>query len=226
MTARVRASIHILLVAALVVVADLALVPIFQVSGYLPSQAPTIVVLAWDFGVVLAAGLAGLFLAPRVGSPVWWRPGDGSPASRRATLITVLLSLLVVAYNTLSVVIYAVIYPDQMAAGAPWIIALTPGRAIALAFRAALNEETVFRLFLFPLVGRGVGHFLRSQRASLIIGALVSALAFGLIHPGFWSAFLIGLAFVYIYHQRGLLPAMVVHFFTDAIPYTLVSLMA
>jgi hypothetical protein len=224
MSARFRASIPILPVAALVVVADLALVPIFQVSGYLPSQAPTIAVLAWDFGIVLGAGLAGLFLAPRVGSPIWWRARDGSRASRRTTMITVLLGVFVVAYNTLSVVIYAVIYADQMTAGAPWITALTPGRAIALALRAALNEEIVFRLFLFPLVAWGVGYFLRCRRASLLIGASVSALAFGLIHPGFWSAFLIGLALVYIYHQRGLLPAMVVHFFTDAIPYTLVSM--
>ncbi len=66
---------------------------------------------------------------------------------------------------------------------------------------------------------------MRSQRAPLVVGALTSALVLGLIHPSFWSVFMIGLALTYIYYQRGLLPAMIVHFFTDAIPYTLVSLL-
>lgn len=96
---------------------------------------------------------------------------------------------------------------------------------MALAFRAAQNEEVIFRFFLFPLVAWGVRHFVRSRRVSLVTGAMASSLFFGLIHPGFFPAFLMGLALVYIYHQRGLLPAMVVHFFTDAIPYVLVSLL-
>jgi hypothetical protein len=48
---------------------------------------------------------------------------------------------------------------------------------------------------------------------------------FGVTHPGFLSAFFIGLPLVYVYHPRGLLPAMVVHSFTDAIPYVLAPMM-
>ena len=225
MNARVRAAIAISVVAALVVTCDVVLMPILQVAKYVPSKAPTVAVLVWDFGTVLVAGLAGLFLAPRVGSPIWWRQGDSSRTSRRATLFPVVLGLAVVAYNSLSVVGYTLSHPDQMAALAPWTIALTPGEAIALALRAALNEEIIFRLFLFPLVAWIAGHLVRSKRIALLIGALASGFAFGLIHPGFWSAFMIGLALVSIYHQRGLLPAMIVHLFTDAIPYTLVSVL-
>ena len=225
MNARVRAAIAISVVAALVLTCDVVLMPILQVAKYVPSKAPTVAVLVWDFGTVLVAGLAGLFLAPRVGSPIWWRQGDSSRTSRRATLFPVVLGLAVVAYNSLSVVGYTLSHPDQMAALAPWTIALTPGEAIALALRAALNEEIIFRLFLFPLVAWIAGHLVRSKRIALLIGALASGFAFGLIHPGFWSAFMIGLALVSIYHQRGLLPAMIVHLFTDAIPYTLVSVL-
>lgn len=223
--ARVRAAVPIILVAALVVACDVVLMPILQVAGYVRSGWPTTGVLVWDFGTVSVAGLAGLFLAPRVGCPVWWRQGDRSPVSQRATLITIVLSLFVVVYNIVTVVGYAVAYPERRTALAPWSTTLTPGRAIALSFRAALNEETLFRLFLFPLVAWIAGRLVRSKRIALVVGALTSALILGLIHPGFWSAFMIGLALVYIYHQRGLLPAMIVHFFTDAIPYTLVSLL-
>ena len=103
--------------------------------------------------------------------------------------------------------------------------ALTPQIAVVGSFRAPLYEETLWRFFLFPLVAWGVGHFLRYRRASLVTGALVPTLFFGLTHEGLQAAFLIGLALVYVYHQRGPLPAMIVHFFTDAIPYVLVSLL-
>lgn len=225
MNARVRGPIAISVVAALVVTCDVVLMPILQVAKYVPSKAPTVAVLVWDFGTVLVAGLAGLFLAPRVGSPIWWRQGDSSRTSRRAILLPVVLGLVVVAYNSLSVVGYTLAHHDQMAALAPWSTALTPGSAIVLAFRAALNEEIVFRLFLPAVVAWIAGRLVHSQRTALIIGALASAFAFGLIHPGFFAAFLMGLAFVYIYYQLGLLPAMIVHFSADAIPYTLVSLM-
>ncbi|MBU7009856.1 MAG: CPBP family intramembrane metalloprotease [Theionarchaea archaeon] len=84
-----------------------------------------------------------------------------------------------------------------------------------------------FRLFLFPVIAWAVAYFLHSQDASLITGALVSSFFFGLIHPGFGfiTVFLIGLALVYIYYHRGLLPAMIAHSFTDAIPFTLFILL-
>jgi len=206
------------LVAAAVVAADVAVMPILRQSLYRRASATTI--FAFDFGSVLLTGLASLFFAPRVGSPCWWRPGNSSPASRKVTFIAVLLGLAVVVSNTLIFVASR----NQVAQLAPWLTALTRKTAIALAFRAALTENIVFRLFLFPLAAWVAAHFIRSRHTSLIVGALASALMFSLIHPGVVVAFLAGLALNYIYYQRGLLAAMTVQFFGDAIPFVLLSI--
>jgi hypothetical protein len=106
------------------------------------------------------------------------------------------------------------------------LTALSPEIAIVGWFCAVWCEETLWRFFLFLVVAWAFTHLLRSHRASLVIGPVVPTFFLRLIHPGFWSEFLIGLALVYIYYHGGLLPAMIVHFFTDAIPFTLVSLLA
>lgn len=221
MNAKVRDPISIFLVAALVVAMDAVVMPILRQSGRFFPQLSTMVVFVIDFSLVLLTGLAGLFFASRVGSPCWWRQGNGSLASRRMNHITVLLGLTVVVGNTL----VNLAYHNQAAQLAPWLALLTPERAIALAFRAALNEEIFFRLFLFSLMAWVIGYFIRSQQASFVTGALASTIMYGLIHPGFVMAFLVGLALVYIYHQRGLLLAMTVHFFADVIPLALLSMM-
>jgi len=218
MSVKVRNPISILMVAAMVVAADVAVMPILRQSLYRRASPTTI--FAFDFSSVLLTGLAGLFFAPRVGSPCWWRPGDNSPASWKVTFIAALLGLAVVVSNTLIFVANR----NQVAQQAPWLTSLTRETASALALRATLTENIVFRLFLFPLAAWVVGQFIRSQRTSLIVGALGSALMFGFIHPGFVVAFLAGLALNYIYYQRGLLPAMMVQFFGDAIPFVLLSI--
>lgn len=219
MNISIRNPISILVVASVVVAADVVVMPILHQSLYRQAAAKTI--LALDFSSVLLTGLAGLFFAARVDSPYWWRPGNSSPASRKVTFITVLLGSAVVVSNTLIFVTSR----NQVAQLAPWLIALTRETAIALAFRAALTENIVFRLFLFPLAAWVAGHFIRSRRISLVVGALVSALMFSLIHPGFLVAFLAGLALTFIYYHRGLLSAMTVQFFADAIPFVLLSLL-
>ncbi len=217
MSFRVRNPIAILMVAAMAVATDVAVMPILRHSLYHRASATTI--FAFDFSSVLLTGLAGLFFAPRAGSPCWWHPGNSSPASRRVTFIAVLLGLAVVVSNTLIFVASR----NQVTQQAPWLTALTRKTAIALAFRAALTENIVFRFFLFPLAAWVAAHFIHPRRTALIVGALVSALMFSLIHPGFIVAFLAGLALNYIYYQRGLLPAMVAQFFGDAIPLVLLS---
>ena len=217
MNVKVRGSIFILVVAALVVAMDAAAMPILS-SFY---HQPSVTMFLYDFSVVLLAGLAGLFFAPRVGYPYWWRRVNSSPTSRRAAHITVLLGFSLVMGNTLM----NLAYRDQAVQLAPWLALLTPEMALAISLRAALNEEIVFRLFLFPSIAWAVMHLVHSQQASLIIGALASTFVYGLIHPGFVMAFLVGLALIYIYHQHGLLPAMTAHFFADAISLVLISLM-
>jgi membrane protease YdiL (CAAX protease family) len=133
----------------------------------------------------------------------------------------VLLSLSVVVSNTL--INFA--YRNQDEQSASWLTSLTPETAIALSFRAALSEEIIFRFFLFPLATWLSKHFIKSHQASLVVGAMASTLAFGFIHgAGFAVALLTGLVLIYIYHQRGLLLAMIVHFFADMVPFVLLSM--
>ncbi len=214
---RIRDVASIFAVSALVVVTDLALLPIFNI--YNQSFTATLV---YDFSMVFLTGLAGLLLAPRVNCPVWLRKSDASSSSGREISVPVLLGLSLVAGNTL----VQLVSINQAVELAPWLSLLTPQTAIALSLRAALNEETIFRLFLFPLVAWMLARLKRSPRTSLIVGALASAVAFGLIHPpsGFLLSFIAGIIFIYIYHKRGLLPAMTAHFFADAIPLVLTSM--
>lgn len=219
-------KVHLLLsffvVAVLVAAIDVMLMSIL-VRFYL--QASISLVLAYDFSVTLMAGWAGVFLARRVGSPLWLRSRNNSSVLRHKIYSIMLLGLLVIVCNTILNVVYYVSYHDQAMQAAPWLASLTPEIAIALSLRAALNEQVVFRLFFFPVILLIIRYLVHSQKASLVIAGLTSAFLVGLIHPGFVQAFLIGLALVYIYYQRGLLPAIVVHFFADAAPLVLISLM-
>lgn len=201
---------------ALILAADIAAMPLLQ-----PILGPLTPLFVNDVLLYLAAGVVGLYCASRLGSPHWWRPGTDSDSQAQQTLLTLLLGVAVVAANTF----ITVVYRDQAVQAAPWITLLTPRTALALSFRAALTEEIFFRLFLFPLIAVILLYFLHSKEISLIIGAFVSSLVFGLLHlpSGFFLAFFVGLALVYIYYQRGLVPAMVVHFFADAIPFVILS---
>lgn len=192
----VRLLLSFFAVVVLVVAVDAMLMPIL-VRFYL--QAGIALVLIYDFSVTLMAGWAGVFLARRVGSPLWWRSNNNSPVLRQKTYIIVLLSLLVVICNTVLNLVYYMAHRDQASQVSPWLILLTPEIALALSRARA--------------------------QASLVIAGLASAMLVGLIHPGFVQAFLIGLALVYIYYKRGLLPAMIIHFLADAIPLVLISSM-
>jgi hypothetical protein len=218
----VRSLLSFFAVAVLVVAVDAMLMPILT-RFYL--QDSIAIVLIYDFSVTLMAGCAGVFLTRRAGLPLWWRASNDSPVLRQKTYIIVLLSLFVVICNAVLNLVYYVAYPDQALQVSPWLVSLTSETALALSLRAALNEEVFFRLFLFPLILLVMRYCTHSQKASLVIAGLASATLVGLIHPGFVQAFLIGLALIYIYYQRGLLPAIVVHFFADAVPLVLISLM-
>ena len=209
--------LSIFVAAALVVAADVVLAPILLEFYF---QTSVTILFVYDFSVVLFAGLGGMFVASRVGCPFWWRPSNSASVSRRATYITVFLALVIVAGNTLMNLVYA----HESAQLAPWLDLLTPETAAAISLRAALNEEIVFRFFLFPSLALVIRYLVHSQRASLVISALISAILVGITHAGFVLAFLLAFPLVYIYYRRGLLPAIAVHFFADAIPFLLISM--
>lgn len=216
---QIRLFFPIIIISVLVVAMDAVIMPILM--EYYGHKTLTMV-LVLDFSVVFLAGLASLFFTHRVSYPLWYCSSNGASEPIRKTYIPVLLGLSITAANTL----INLVYLDQTKQTAPWITLLTPKMAIAVSIRAALNEETVFRLFLFPLVTWIFLHLKRSKKMSLVAGALSSSIAFGFVHgSGFILAFLVGLAFVYVYLQRGLLPAMIMHFLADAIPFLLISMM-
>jgi len=220
MEIKFRDLILILFVAALVVLMDVVTMPILV--GYY-HQVSTIVFFD-DFVVVFLAGLAGILFAPRVSCPLWLRRSTNSSKLGRAAYSSPILGFSVVVINTVVNLVYFTGCRSYVLQVSPWLAFLTPEIALAISFRAALNEEVLFRLFLFPLVAWMVGRLVHSQELPLVTGALTSSIVCGLIHPGFSMAFLVGLALVYVYYRSGLISAMTVHFFADAIPFAAISM--
>jgi hypothetical protein len=219
MKIRFRDWISIIFGATLVVVMDVAVMPILV--GYYHQVSA--IVFFNDFAVVLLAGLAGILIASHVGSPLWWRHSINSSKLGRATHITAVLGFSIVIINTVVNIVYFSGNRNNALQVSPWLALLTPETALAVSFRGALNEEVLFRLFLFPLIARVLRRFVHSQQLSLVTGAFASSIVVGFIHPGFVMTFLVGLALVYVYYRSGLLSAMTVHFFADAIPFVAIS---
>jgi membrane protease YdiL (CAAX protease family) len=169
---------------------------------------------------VLPVGLLGLYFASRMGLPWWWR-SDESSNRWQVSYIVISLGVLLVTTNT----ILNLSSPDKVALN-PLFSSITLKRAIGLSLHAGLVEETLFRLFLFSFVAWVIDRIFHSRKPALFIGAVVSTFIFALFHTtsAHAVAFVLGFAIVYIYYKNGLLPAMVAHFFADAVPFALLSL--
>jgi membrane protease YdiL (CAAX protease family) len=92
----------------------------------------------------------------------------------------------------------------------PWLAALM------LAFRAALTEEVVFRVFLLNWIANRTGN--------TILAVIVSSLVWGFGHAGYqiypmWfrgvEVSVIGLLLAWVYLRAGLVPVLVAHFLFD-----------
>lgn len=158
----------------------------------------------------------GLIIVERIALPGWWTKGR----SKQTNLVVVLLGATLVAGNT------ALHYYGRSEALrlAPWVGTLDFTQAFFLSLRAGITEETIFRLFLLSFTSWITLRISRNRRGAIGVGVLVSSLLFGLIHPTFLLPFLMGIAMAYIYLQAGLLPAMVVHFLGDFVPFSLWAL--
>ncbi len=195
----------IVCIAVTVGLIDIRVLPSLQAAGI----GSTAVV---DVVAALVPGILGLRFALDNGLPVWFRKWTELRRPHHFFL-TASLSLFIIL---LTAGLYLVSPLTQLPA---WAASLTPERAILLALRAALGEEVLFRFFLFGLVV-WMGRKIRAERGvSLIVAAVLSALAFTLIHSGFYIPFLEGLLLAVIYFESGLTPAMVVHFCADAIAF-------
>lgn len=92
----------------------------------------------------------------------------------------------------------------------PWLAALM------LAFRAALTEEVVFRVFLL--------NWITNRTGNMVIAVVVSSLVWGFGHAGYqiypmWfrgvEVSVIGLLLAWVYLRAGLVPVLVAHFLFD-----------
>lgn len=212
---KVRDIVIVTALALLVVVLD-----VVMISLYDQMVTALAVILGADFSMWLIFGVAGIYFASRVGFPFWWCPSTDSPRSQQTSFITVLFGVVVVVGDTL-LVFYRIIWSPTL----QWYASFTLGTAIAFSLKNALYSEILFRLFLFSLIV-WIGDRLSSRKYSLILGAVVSAFL-GSFQGLLFSApsFLIGLLLVYIYYQRGLLPAVLVRFLASAIPFIIIFTM-
>lgn len=212
---KMRDIVIVTAIALFVVALDVVMISLYD--QMLTSLA---VVLAGDFSMFLIFGVAGIYFASRIGFPLWWCPSTDSPRSQQTSLITVLFGVTVVVGGTL-LVFYRIIWSPTL----QWAASFTLGTATAFSLKNALYSEILFRLFLFSLVV-WIGDRLSSRKYSLALGAIASAFV-GSFQGILFSApsFLIGLLSVYIYYQRGLVPAVLVRFLAGAVPFIIIFTM-
>lgn len=167
------------------------------------------------FTIILTVGL-GFYLATKVNFPLWWKR-DCEKSLAKQLIILILLGLAVIIPNT---VIYY--FNQNTVAAIPWTNFTNLKEPILLAMRAGLQEEIIFRLFLFTLITYAATKIVHSTRKSIVIGIAISSLLFGMMH-GFYPnfAYISGGILAYIFYKNGLIPAMIIHFLADVIPWIL-----
>ncbi|HYE10189.1 MAG TPA: CPBP family intramembrane glutamic endopeptidase [Patescibacteria group bacterium] len=138
-------------------------------------------------------------------------------SSKTVSLILFLSVLLVIANETLWV-IYS--KTDVLPA---WVEGLDFSSAILISARAAIYEETFFRLFLMTIIIYFFKNII-SYKKSVLIGIVVSALIFSVsFHSGSMISFASGLLLGFVFINTGIIPAMLLHFIADAVPFITIA---
>lgn len=172
-----------------------------------------------DFIFVMFFGLPGIYLTEQAGTPFLSR-GKTDKSSLDSWVFIALLSFAIIILNTFA---WYVSY-RQAAGYLPWVRFLTPLNAVLLSAKAALSEEVIFRLFLFPLLIFVLKNFTNSIRIQVISSLIISAFIFSYsLHSGSPVSFVAGIIIGHIYYKKGLGAAMVVHFIADCIPFVMLS---
>ncbi|AKL95045.1 abortive infection protein [Clostridium aceticum] len=169
-----------------------------------------------DAVIIIITGFIGKYFISKVGFPLWWNR-DTSISLAKQLFVLIALGLLIIIPNTL------MYYLNQdLVATVPWIDFANFKEIVLVSLRAGLHEEILFRLFVFTTVTYLANKEIDSQKKSMILGMIISSLLFGLMHGGM-NIFVIayGVILAYVYYKNGLIPAIIIHFFADAIPWTL-----
>lgn len=170
-----------------------------------------------DVVVCLISGSLGIRLALVNGFPIWWRKG-AELRQPRLLFLTAGLGLFAILLNT------GVYLLSPLTQLPDWAVSLNPELAVLLASRAALEEELLYRFVLLGLIVWIARQIRAEHGVSLIVGAILSSMAFTLMHGTFYIPLLEGLILAVIYFEGGLLPAIFVHFWTDAVPFLILSI--
>lgn len=202
-------NLYLYIIVSMIVITDILLISFLREK--LNYEFPN--VLFNDVVTILIAGLLGKSFAFKNGFPLWWH------RNQRLSILFI-LGLAIILPNTL--VYY---YNENATAIAPWLNFSNFKEPILISLRAGLQEEVIYRLFIFSLIVSGVNKVVNSKRISLIIGIIVSAFIFGILHSGFYWAFISGLILAYICYSYGLFFAILIHFLADAVPFTLLYFM-
>jgi membrane protease YdiL (CAAX protease family) len=171
-----------------------------------------------DVLIIILTGYIGLRLVSKVNFPLWWRRYSRK-SNKKQVVILIFLGLAIIIPNTL---IYY--FSQNLITTIPWLSFSNLKEPILLALRAGIQEQIVYRLFIFTLATYLVNTIIDSKTKSVMIGIILSSIVFGLLH-GFYFAYLSGALLAYIFYKNGLIPAMIVHFLADAVPWTLMFIL-
>ncbi|SET61241.1 CAAX protease self-immunity [Natronincola peptidivorans] len=169
-----------------------------------------------DAVIIIIAGFIGKYLISKIGFPLWWNR-DASISLRRQLVTLITLGLAIIIPNTL------MYYLNQdLISTVPWLDFSNYKEVILLSLRAGLHEEILFRLFIFTIVTYLANIVIVSAKKSVIVGIIISSFLFGLMHGGINTfAIIYGAILAHVYYKNGLIPAIIIHFLADAIPWTL-----
>jgi hypothetical protein len=191
------------------------------ISPYIyPSRSPWLIA-GNDSLIMLLIGFLGVILIRYAKTPFLFYSDDDPKESKKNWLIILGLSVPLITLNT--VIWY--ISKEQNIQSIGWVKSLTPINSILISIRAGITEEVIFRFFLFSLFIFVFTRIFHSKIIIFLICSIISALAFAfLLHSGSIVSLVAGIILSYIYYKKGLLPAMIVHFLGDCIPFLMTSI--
>ncbi|MFA5815332.1 MAG: CPBP family glutamic-type intramembrane protease [Bacteroidales bacterium] len=184
-----------------------------------PGRLPWLIA-GFDSLIMLLIGFSGVILIRYTKTPFLFYNDDDPKESKKSWLLLLLLSMLLIALN-------AVIWYNskEQIQSIGWVKSLTPINSILISIRAGITEEVIFRFFLFSLLLLVFAKIIHSKILIFLICSIISALAFAfLLHSGSIVSLVAGIILSYIYYKKGLLPAIIVHFLGDFIPFLMISI--
>lgn len=193
----------------------------FIIASSLYPDRSSWLIAAIDSLIMLLIGFSGVILIRYAKTPFLFYNDDDPKESKKSWLLTLVLSVLLITLNT---VIWH-ISKEQNIQSIGWVKSLTPINSILISIRAGITEEVIFRFFLFSLFILVFAKIIHSKVLIFLICSIISALAYAfLLHSGSIVSLVAGIILSYIYYKKGLLPAIIVHFLGDCIPFLMMSI--